>query len=186
MAGNKLLVYLLRRDLRAIDNPILHHLATSDHGFTHLLPIYILPPHQIETSGFVPPPPRRPPPQAPPPPPPPHKSFQMFSQPSAKLKNPSVSVLAPLSLALPHNYNDFEQRTSTLDGFKGASGKYDKKWKNALKEKADVDQDPSPEELSEIERKSSRGSFEGHYDWRYGAGYEELAGSDANWANWRR
>ncbi|CAG2014297.1 unnamed protein product [Fusarium graminearum] len=53
MAGNKLLVYLLRRDLRATDNPILHHLATSDHGFTHLLPIYILPPHQIETSGFV-------------------------------------------------------------------------------------------------------------------------------------
>ncbi|KAF5021325.1 hypothetical protein F66182_6647 [Fusarium sp. NRRL 66182] len=53
MAGNKLLVYLLRRDLRVIDNPILHHLATSDHGFTHLLPIYILPPHQIETSGFV-------------------------------------------------------------------------------------------------------------------------------------
>ncbi|RBR12122.1 uncharacterized protein FIESC28_08756 [Fusarium coffeatum] len=53
MAGNKLLVYLLRRDLRTIDNPILHHLATSDHGFTHLLPIYILPPQQIETSGFV-------------------------------------------------------------------------------------------------------------------------------------
>ncbi|PTD03494.1 putative cryptochrome DASH [Fusarium culmorum] len=41
MAGNKLLVYLLRRDLRTIDNPILHHLATFDHGFTHLLPIYI-------------------------------------------------------------------------------------------------------------------------------------------------
>jgi deoxyribodipyrimidine photo-lyase len=53
MAGNKLVVYLLRRDLRAIDNPILHHLATTDHGFTHFLPIYILPPHQIETSGFV-------------------------------------------------------------------------------------------------------------------------------------
>ncbi|KAG5664344.1 hypothetical protein KAF25_008078 [Fusarium avenaceum] len=53
MAGNKLLVYLLRRDLRATDNPILHHLATSDHGFTHLLPIYVLPPHQIETSGFL-------------------------------------------------------------------------------------------------------------------------------------
>ncbi|KAF9767748.1 hypothetical protein IL306_015037 [Fusarium sp. DS 682] len=53
MAGNKLLVYLLRRDLRVTDNPVLHHLATSDHGFTHLLPIYILPPHQIETSGFV-------------------------------------------------------------------------------------------------------------------------------------
>ncbi|RSL53813.1 putative cryptochrome DASH [Fusarium duplospermum] len=53
MAGSKLLVYLLRRDLRATDNPILHHLATADHGFTHLLPVYVLPPHQIEVSGFL-------------------------------------------------------------------------------------------------------------------------------------
>ncbi|CAM1502227.1 Fc.00g042110.m01.CDS01 [Cosmosporella sp. VM-42] len=54
MAGYKLLIYLFRRDLRASDNPILHHLATSpDHGFTHLLPIFVLPPHQIEISGFL-------------------------------------------------------------------------------------------------------------------------------------
>ncbi|PHH75913.1 hypothetical protein CDD80_1948 [Ophiocordyceps camponoti-rufipedis] len=52
--GNKLLVYLLRRDLRVSDNPVLHHLATSsDHGFTHLLPIYVFPARQIEVSGFL-------------------------------------------------------------------------------------------------------------------------------------
>ncbi|KAF7557043.1 hypothetical protein G7046_g6134 [Stylonectria norvegica] len=53
MAGSKVLVYLLRRDLRATDNPILHHLASSSHGFTHLLPVFVLPPHQIEVSGFL-------------------------------------------------------------------------------------------------------------------------------------
>lgn len=54
MAGSKLLVYLLRRDLRVSDNPILHHLSTSsDHGFTHVLPVFILPPNQIEVSGFL-------------------------------------------------------------------------------------------------------------------------------------
>lgn len=54
MTGSKLLVYLLRRDLRVSDNPILHHLATSsDHGFTHLLPVYVFPPHQIEVSGLL-------------------------------------------------------------------------------------------------------------------------------------
>ncbi|KND92837.1 putative cryptochrome DASH, mitochondrial [Tolypocladium ophioglossoides CBS 100239] len=54
MAAGKLLVYLLRRDLRASDNPILHHLATtSDHGYTHLLPIYVFPSRQIEISGFL-------------------------------------------------------------------------------------------------------------------------------------
>ena len=48
------MIYLLRRDLRVSDNPILHHLATTkDHGFTHLLPIYVFPSHQIETSGFL-------------------------------------------------------------------------------------------------------------------------------------
>lgn len=50
----KLLVYLLRRDLRVSDNPILHHLATSpDHGYTHLLPLYLFPCQQIEVSGFL-------------------------------------------------------------------------------------------------------------------------------------
>lgn len=54
MAGGKLLVYLLRRDLRVSDNPILHHLATArSHGFTHVLPVYIFPAHQIEISGFI-------------------------------------------------------------------------------------------------------------------------------------
>lgn len=54
MAGGKLLIYLLRRDLRVSDNPVLHHLATSkDHGFTHLLPIFVFPSHQVEISGFL-------------------------------------------------------------------------------------------------------------------------------------
>jgi deoxyribodipyrimidine photo-lyase len=54
MAGGKLLVYLLRRDLRVSDNPILHHLATSkDHGYTHLLPVFVFPSHQVEVSGFL-------------------------------------------------------------------------------------------------------------------------------------
>ena len=54
MTVNKLLIYLPRRDLRVADNAILHHLAsTTDHGFTHLLPIYIFPRHQIELSGLV-------------------------------------------------------------------------------------------------------------------------------------
>lgn len=54
MSGGKLLVYLLRRDLRVADNPILHHLATTpNHGFSHLLPIFIFPCHQIEVSGFL-------------------------------------------------------------------------------------------------------------------------------------
>lgn len=54
MASGKLLIYLLRRDLRVTDNPILHHLATAkDHGFTHLLPVFVFPSHQIEVSGFL-------------------------------------------------------------------------------------------------------------------------------------
>jgi deoxyribodipyrimidine photo-lyase len=54
MARSNLLIYLLRRDLRVSDNPILHHLATNkDHGFTHLLPVYVFPHHQIEISGFL-------------------------------------------------------------------------------------------------------------------------------------
>ncbi|RFU32596.1 hypothetical protein B7463_g3734, partial [Scytalidium lignicola] len=54
MAPSNLLIYILRRDLRQTDNPILHTLATSsDHGFTHLLPVYIFPAQQIEVSGFL-------------------------------------------------------------------------------------------------------------------------------------
>ncbi|PHH66391.1 hypothetical protein CDD81_7446 [Ophiocordyceps australis] len=54
MATGKVLVYLLRRDLRVSDNPILHFLSTSaDHGFTHLLPVYVFPAHQMELSGLI-------------------------------------------------------------------------------------------------------------------------------------
>jgi deoxyribodipyrimidine photo-lyase len=54
MSKTSVLIYLLRRDLRVQDNPILHRLATAkDHGFTHLLPVYVFPPHQIEVSGFI-------------------------------------------------------------------------------------------------------------------------------------
>ncbi|KAF4124530.1 deoxyribodipyrimidine photo-lyase [Geosmithia morbida] len=71
MDGDKVLIYLLRRDLRTSDNPILHHLETSSpsssspsspaaadderhhRGFTHLLPVYVFLPNQIEVSGLV-------------------------------------------------------------------------------------------------------------------------------------
>ncbi|KAI1352614.1 cryptochrome [Xylaria sp. FL0043] len=47
-------IYLVRRDMRIADNPILHRLASSaDHQFTHLLPLHVIPPHQIEVSGFL-------------------------------------------------------------------------------------------------------------------------------------
>jgi deoxyribodipyrimidine photo-lyase len=48
------LLYVLRRDLRVSDNPILHHLSTKkDHGFTHLLPVYVLPAKQMALSGLL-------------------------------------------------------------------------------------------------------------------------------------
>lgn len=53
MADSKLLIYLMRRDLRVSDNPILHALTTTNHGFTHLLPVYIFPAEQVEISGFI-------------------------------------------------------------------------------------------------------------------------------------
>ncbi|KAI2469703.1 cryptochrome [Annulohypoxylon bovei var. microspora] len=54
MSTSNILVYVVRHDLRVTDNPILHHLAsTSDHGFTHVLPLFALLPHQIEVSGFL-------------------------------------------------------------------------------------------------------------------------------------
>lgn len=54
MAKSNILIYLLRHDLRLSDNPIFHRLATQDdHGFTHLLPVYILPAQQVQVSGFI-------------------------------------------------------------------------------------------------------------------------------------
>lgn len=48
------MIYFVRHDMRVTDNPILDRLASSqDHGFTHLLPLHIILPHQIEVSGFL-------------------------------------------------------------------------------------------------------------------------------------
>ena len=53
----KVLIYVLRRDLRIADNPILHELSRlnsqSQKPFTHVLPLYVFPAQQIEVSGFL-------------------------------------------------------------------------------------------------------------------------------------
>ncbi|KAL9049675.1 MAG: hypothetical protein Q9162_007091 [Coniocarpon cinnabarinum] len=55
--ANKVLIYLLRRDLRVADNPILHEIgrlnSQSQKPFTHVLPLYIFPAQQVEVSGFI-------------------------------------------------------------------------------------------------------------------------------------
>lgn len=54
MAKSNILIYILRHDLRLSDNPIFHRLATQgNHGFTHLLPVYVFPAQQVEVSGFL-------------------------------------------------------------------------------------------------------------------------------------
>lgn len=54
---SRVLIYLLRRDLRLADNPIFHEIARlnsqSQKPFTHLLPVYVFPAAQVETSGFL-------------------------------------------------------------------------------------------------------------------------------------
>jgi deoxyribodipyrimidine photo-lyase len=79
-SGPRIILYILRRDVRLSDNPAFHcaaqHLKrlknkrssptddgrgrddslTSEHGgapFTHLLPVYVFPANQIESSGFL-------------------------------------------------------------------------------------------------------------------------------------
>ncbi|KAF2098029.1 cryptochrome [Rhizodiscina lignyota] len=53
----RILIYLLRRDLRLTDNPVLHEIARAfsspSPSFTHLLPIYVFPAQQVEVSGFL-------------------------------------------------------------------------------------------------------------------------------------
>ena len=55
--SRRILVYLLRRDLRLSDNPVFHEVSrmqSQAHApFTHLLPLYVFPAQQIETSGFI-------------------------------------------------------------------------------------------------------------------------------------
>ena len=57
MSTQRILIYLLRRDLRLADNPILHELSRltkqSTPPFTHLLPLYVFPAQQLEVSGFL-------------------------------------------------------------------------------------------------------------------------------------
>lgn len=54
MPDSKVLIYLVRRDLRVSDNPILHALTTKkDHGYTHLFPLYVFNPNQLEVKGFI-------------------------------------------------------------------------------------------------------------------------------------
>ncbi|KAH9224957.1 DNA photolyase, FAD-binding/Cryptochrome [Leptodontidium sp. 2 PMI_412] len=54
MPDSKVLIYLMRRDLRVSDNPVLHSLVSSkNHGFTHLLPLYVFSAQQLEVKGFI-------------------------------------------------------------------------------------------------------------------------------------
>lgn len=54
----RILIYLLRRDLRVSDNPILHEITrvykSNSNTFTHLLPIYVFNSQQVEIGGFIP------------------------------------------------------------------------------------------------------------------------------------
>ena len=57
MSSPRVLIYLLRRDLRLADNPIFNEVSKtfqqSQHPYTHFLPIYIFAAQQIEVSGFL-------------------------------------------------------------------------------------------------------------------------------------
>ncbi|KAK5005620.1 hypothetical protein LTR39_005881, partial [Cryomyces antarcticus] len=57
MASPRILIYIMRRDLRIADNPILSEISRlyqqTKHPFTHLLPIYVFPADQVEVSGFL-------------------------------------------------------------------------------------------------------------------------------------
>ena len=57
MTTPRVLIYLLRRDIRFSDNPIFNEIGKafqqSHHPYTHLLPIYVFAAQQIEVSGFL-------------------------------------------------------------------------------------------------------------------------------------
>lgn len=57
MATSRVLIYLLRRDLRLADNPVFHDISRtfpqSKHPHTHVLPLYVFSAQQIEVSGFL-------------------------------------------------------------------------------------------------------------------------------------
>lgn len=47
------LIYILRNDLRLADSPVFHALSDKSKGFSHVLPVFILPPSRIEVSGLA-------------------------------------------------------------------------------------------------------------------------------------
>lgn len=57
MTTQRVLIYLLRRDLRLHDNPIFHEIHQLDQQsqkpFTHILPLYVFAAQQVEVSGFL-------------------------------------------------------------------------------------------------------------------------------------
>lgn len=57
MSSPRVLIYLLRRDLRLADNPVFSEIAQgaqlAQPPYTHLLPIYIFAAQQVEVSGFL-------------------------------------------------------------------------------------------------------------------------------------
>lgn len=57
MSPPRVLIYLLRRDLRLADNPVFNEVSNkfqqSQLSYTHFLPIYIFAAQQIEVSGFL-------------------------------------------------------------------------------------------------------------------------------------
>lgn len=57
MATPRILIYILRRDLRLADNPIFQSLLISSqqshHPYTHLIPLYVFSAQQLEVSGFL-------------------------------------------------------------------------------------------------------------------------------------
>lgn len=57
MSSPRVLIYLLRRDLRLADNPVFHEISKASHlsptPYTHLLPVYVFAAQQVEVSGFL-------------------------------------------------------------------------------------------------------------------------------------
>lgn len=48
----RILIYVLRHDLRLADNPVFHAIA-SQKNITHILPLFVFNPIQYEVSGFL-------------------------------------------------------------------------------------------------------------------------------------
>lgn len=59
----RVLIYVLRHDLRLADNPVFHAIGAQKQ-ITHLIPLFILNPTQYETSGLLQPSQRSPYPEA--------------------------------------------------------------------------------------------------------------------------